>query len=143
MRKPIDDFLLVKDKIMEIGQTRDMAEIFKEFSEALALVENDILTDNVSEDFLDDLGSLIISYLSMLSVKYNIDDLYDFLISRSHWGVYEKEHFKNKRKALIEPYYKARISCSQLILDRDKKASGISIRPLFDLAAYLIHLEEI
>jgi len=139
MRKPIDDFILVKKTIEKIGQTRTIEEIFKDLSESLAIVENDILTDNISDKFQEDLGSLIINYLTILSVKYNIEDIYSFLISRSHWGIYDKEYFKNKRKSIVEPYYKIRMETSSLIL---KNKGGMSVKPLFDLAAYLIYLEE-
>jgi len=139
MRKPINDFLLVKDKIQEIGQTRTIEEVFKDLSESLAIVENDILTDNISENFIEDLGGLIINYLTLLSVKYNVDDLYDFLNSRSHWGIYKDEYFNNTREALVTPYYRARMETSSLVI---KTNGGMSVKPLFDLAAYLIYIEE-
>ena len=139
MRKPINDFLLVKNKIKEINKNRLSEEIFKDLSESIAIVENDILTDELSDNFTEELGTLIINYLSILTVKYNIDDLYEFLESRGHWGVYNKEYFKDTKKALVTPYYMARMEVSSIVLYKNR---GISVRPLFDLAAYLIYLEE-
>ena len=138
-RKPIDDFLLVRNRIEEIGQNSTVEDVFKDLSESLAIVENDILTDDISDNFTEDLGGLIINYLTLLSLKYDIDELYDFLESRSHWGVYETEEFLNVKKTLVSPYYSARINISTLILN---SKSGLSVRPLFDLSAYLIYLEE-
>lgn len=138
-RKPIDDFLLVRKTIEEIGQSRNIEDVFKDLSESLAIVENDILTDNISDNFTEDLGALIINYLTLLSLKYNIDDLYNFLLSRSNWGIYEEEHFTNVKVSLVHPYYGARMATSALIL---QSKSGMSVRPLFDLTAYLIYLEE-
>ena len=137
-RKPIDDFFLVKDRLIEISKISNIEDVFKDLSESLAIVENDILTDNISDNFTEDLGNLIINYLSLLSLKYDINDLYSFLESRSNWGVYDTNHFLNTKEALVKPYYSARMSISSLILNNN----GISLKPLFDLSAYLIYLEE-
>ena len=139
LRKPIDEFLLVRKKIEEIGQSEDLELIFKDLSEALSVVENDILTDQISKDFKEDLGTLIINYLAILTVNYNIDDMYSYLLSRQHWGIYDKDYFKDTKLALVNPYYNMRREVTNLIIDRKK---GISAKPLFDLTAYLIYLEE-
>jgi hypothetical protein len=139
-RKPITDFILVKDTINKITKTTNIETTFKDLSESLAIVENDILLDEISNNFSNDLGTLIINYLTLLYLLYDIEDLYDFLISRSHWGIYNEEYFLDTKKSLVIPYYKTRIAVSSLILNTKNKK--MPVKSIFDLAAYLIYLEE-
>lgn len=139
MRKPIDEFILIKDTISKIIDKNKIEEIFKDVSENLASLENDILTDDFNENFGEDLGSLIVSYISLLSKIHGVDEIYSFLNSRSHWGVYEEEYFLNKKQSIVIPFYSLRRSISSFIIDGK---SSLGVKDLFNISAFLIYWED-
>jgi hypothetical protein len=140
MRKPIDEFLLIKDNISEIISKNKIEELFKDVSESLANLENDILTDNLNEGFGEDLGALVVSYLSLLSKIHGVEEVYSFLDSRSHWGIYSVEHFENKKQSIVLPFYKLRRSISSFIIDGKK---SLGVKELFDISAFLTYWEDL
>jgi len=139
MRKPINEFLLVRKSIEEIIEKNKIEEIFKDVSENLASLENDILTDQENEEFGEDLATLIISYLSLLSKNFGLDETYSFLESRSHWGIHNEEYFEYKKKSLVIPFYQLRQNISAYIISGQR---SLGVKDLFELSAFLIYWEE-
>lgn len=139
MRKPINEFLSIKETISEIVEKNKIEELFKDVSENLASLENDILTDDFSESFGEDLGALVVNYISLISKIHGVDETYSFLDSRSHWGIYEDKYFEDKKESIVIPFYKLRKSISSFVI---KGKSSLGVKDLFNISAFLIYWED-
>jgi len=141
MRNPMTDFLVIKDQISQIIEKETKTELFYELTRSLSEVENLILLGNTNDsNFTEKLSQLIVDSISYLSTFYKIDDLYDFLDSRKHWGlIQEDDTMYDTYKSLVIPFYELRMEISQNIL---KKHKGFRVKPLFLLSKFLIYKEQ-
>ena len=140
MRNPIIDFHNIKEELREVSFTKDKNELFYELSRSIALAEDFILQDKLNEDFRVILSQVIVDSLALLSSVYDIDEFYDFLDSREHWGLVNGDNFTDHFESLVKPFYQLRCDISTYMLKKGKV--GFKVKTLFKLSKFLIYLEE-
>lgn len=139
-RNPINDFYIIKPTIEKIILNENKSELFFDLSMSLSKVEKLMLEDNLDKKFIEALSETIVNYLSVLSLEFGVDNVYKFLESRKNWGDFHKNDFLDKHDYLMIPFYKLRVEAASYFLNKNR---GMSVKPLFELAKFIVFWEEI
>lgn len=141
-QNPMNDFLLIKEKINEIIVKKSKSILFYELSRSFSKTEKFILQDDIENHlFLESLSQVVVDTLSLFCSIYGIENTYSFLNSRSHWGNFQKnEDFRDIYEKVVKPFYELRIDISKIML---KKEKGFRLKPFFQLAKFEKYIEEI